>query len=360
LKQEGRLEPYYINSTQKQGGLKMRSIKVLRRFFISVLCLFCLVVFLISGAEAAMKIRIATNALPEVNQYKGLERWKAMVEERSKGEINVTILGRAVMGGDREIIEGIRLGTLDACVTSGSLLGNIIPQWFIIPMPYLFNDHKEANAFLDGPIGDELFEMLEPKGIVGLGWATWAFRGIWNNVRPITKPEDLRGLKIRTLETTLDMSIMNLMGGVPTPMAWSEAVLGLRQGTVAGISTTYGIGYTLKLYDIAKFASRTKHFYESAPFLMSKKVFDKLTPAQQQLVKETGKEAMFWAREHQAQVDEGSKELLEKKGVKVNSLDKAAFEQFRQLTQPVYKQMRGIIGEDFTDKSLKFIDSLRK
>ena len=153
---------------------------------------------------------------------------------------------------------------------------------------------------------------------------------------------------------------MNLMGGVPTPMAWSEAVLGLRQGTVAGISTTYGIGYTLKLYDIAKFASRTNHFYESAPFLMSKKVFDKLTPAQQQLVKETGKEAMFWAREHQAQVDEGSKELLEKKGVQVNSLDKAAFDQFRQLTRPVYKQMRGIIGEDFMDKSLKFIDSLRK
>jgi tripartite ATP-independent transporter DctP family solute receptor len=338
----------------------MRSIKVLRRFFISALCLLCLVVFLISGAEAAMKIRIATNALPEVNQYKGLEKWKAMVEERSKGEIKVTILGRAVMGGDREIIEGIRLGTLDACVTSGSLLGNIIPQWFIIPMPYLFNDHKEADAFLDGPIGDELFEMLEPKGIVGLGWATWAFRGIWNNVRPITKPEDLRGLKIRTLETTLDMSIMNLMGGVPTPMAWSEAVLGLRQGTVAGISTTYGIGYTLKLYDIAKFASRTKHFYESAPFLMSKKVFDKLTPEQQQLLKETGKEAMFWAREHQAQVDEGSKELLEKKGVKVNSLDKAAFEQFRQLTRPVYKQMRGIIGEDFMDKSLEFIKSKRK
>jgi len=338
----------------------MKKRSILKRLFCVGLCLLFIIAFSVSGAMAGKRIRVATNALPEVNQYKGLEKWKAMVEERSNGELEVKILGRGVMGGDREMIEGCRLGTLDACVTSGSLLGNIIPQWFIIPMPYLFNNHDEANAFLDGPIGEELFQMLESKGLIGLGWATWSFRGVWNNVRPITKPEDLRGLKIRTLETTLDMSIMNLMGGVPTPMAWSECLLGLRQGTVDGISTTYGVGYTLKLYEIAKYASRTKHFYETAPFLMSKKIFDKLTAEQQNLVRKAGKEAMFWARKHQAEVDEGSKALLEDKGVGVNSLSKESFEQFRKLTRPVYKQMRGIIGPEFMDKSLKFIESVRK
>lgn len=338
----------------------MEARRVLRKLSCLSLCLLCLIAFSVSGAEAAKTIRVATNALPEVNQYKGLEKWKAMVEERSKGELKVKILGRGVMGGDREMIEGCRLGTLDACVTSGSLLGNIIPQWFIIPMPYLFNNHDEANAFLDGPIGQELFQMLESKGLVGLGWATWSFRGVWNNVRPITKPEDLRGLKIRTLETTLDMSIMNLMGGVATPMAWSECLLGLRQGTVDGISTTYGIGYTLKLYEIAKYATRTKHFYETAPFLMSKKLFDSFTLEQQKMIRETGAAAMLWARKHQAEVDEASKGVLEKKGVKVNSLSPEAFSEFRRLTRPVYKQMRGLIGPKFTDKSLEFIEFQRK
>lgn len=337
----------------------METGRVLKKVFCVSLCLICLVAFSASGAAAAKKIRVATVALPTTTIHQSLVKWQSLLSERSGGRLEVKILGRGVMGGDREMIEGCRLGTLDTAIVSGSVLGNIVPQYFMVAMPYLFDNHDEVNAFLDGPIGEKLFKLIEAKDLVGLGWSTWAFRGIWNNVRPITKPEDLKGLKIRSLETPLDMSIMTYMGGIATPMTWGECLLGLRQGTVDGISTTYGLGYHLKLYDIAKYATRTKHYYETAPLIMSKKLFDKLSPEDQKIVKKTASDALLWARKQQAEFDDKAKPLLEAKGVKVNSLSPAAFAAFRNRTKLVYEQFRFKVGPEFMDEALNFIKSRR-
>ena len=337
----------------------MRIQNVARTMITLGLCMVCLAAFSVNPAEAGKRIRVATVALPETTIGQSLIQWKKVLAEKSGGELEVKILDRGVMGGDREMIEGCRLGTLDTAIVSGSVLANIIPEFFMIPLPYLFNDHDEANAFLDGPMGQKLFKMLEEKNLVGLGWATWSFRGFWCNTRPVTGPESLKGLKIRTVETPLDMSTVNRMGGIATPMAWSEALLGMRQGTVDGISTTYGLGYNLKLYEIAKYASRTKHYYESAPLIMSEQVFEKFTPAEQKMIKESAAEALLWARQQQAQFDDKSEALLTEKGVEVNSLSPQAFESFRKLTRPAYEQFRPKIGPAFMDECMQFIENYR-
>lgn len=334
--------------------------KAMRKFGIGLLCAALVLTVCSAALAAEKKIRVATVALPETTIAQGLVKWEALMKERAAGKLAVNILGRGVMGGDREMIEGCRLGTLDSAVISGSVLANLVPQFFMVPLPYLFNNHDEANQFLDGPMGEKLFATLEEKDIIGLGWATWSFRGVWNNVRPINGPKDLKGLKIRTVETPLDMSTMNSMGGVATPMAWQECLLGLRQGTVDGISTTYGLGYDLKLYEIAKYATRTKHYYETAPLIMSKKFYDSFTPEEQKLIKETAAEAMRWARMEQKAKDEASKDLLEKQGVKVNSLSPEAFEKFRELTLPVHDKFKEKIGLDFYNEAMAFIKSIRK
>ncbi len=328
--------------------------------FAVVACVLSILAVSVSDSVAAQRIRVATVALPETTIGQGLVKWKELLEKRSNGKIELRILDRAVMGGDREMIEACRLGTLDSAIVSGSVIANVLPEFFMIPLPYLFNDHTEANAFLDGPQGQKLFSLLPAKNLVGLGWATWSFRGIWNVVRPITKPEDLKGMKIRTVETPLDMATINYMGGVATPMAWSEALLGMRQGTVDGISTTYGLGYFLKLYEMSKYASQTKHYYETAPLIMSKAFFDGLSTADQKIVQETAGEAMLWARKEQAQYDEKSGSLLEEKGVKVNSLSPEAFEAFRKLTRPTYDEFKPKIGEAFMNESMAFIEKIRK
>ncbi len=338
----------------------MKTKKMLTGLWVVSLCVVCLTVFFVERSLAAKEIRVATVALPETTIHQGLDKWKAVIEQRSGGNITVKVLGRAVMGGDREMIEGCRLGTLDAGIVSGSVLANLIPQYFMVAMPYLFNNHEEVNAFLDGPVGQKLFKMLEDKGLVGLGWSTWSFRGIWNNVRPVTKAKDLKGLKIRTVETPLDVSTMTYMGAIGTPIAWSECLIGLKQGTVDGISTTYGLGYHLKLYELAKYASQTKHYYETAPLIMGKKLFDSFTPEEQKIIKETAADAMLWARKEQAQFEDKAQPLLEEKGVKVNSLNPKAFEEFREKTKPVYEQFRIKIGADFMDEVFAFIKSVRK
>jgi len=338
----------------------MKTKKMFTGLWVASLCVVCLVAFSVSKSEAAKEIRVATVALPETTIHQGLDKWKVVIEERSGGNITVKVLGRAVMGGDREMIEGCRLGTLDAAVVSGSVLANLTPQYFMVAMPYLFNSHNEVNAYLDGPIGQKLFKLIEDKGLVGLGWSTWSFRGIWNNVRPITKPEDLKGLKIRTVETPLDVSTMTYMGAIGTPIAWSECLLGLKQGTVDGISTTYGLGYPLKLYELAKYASRTNHYYETAPLIIGKKLFESFTPEEQKMIKETAAEAMVWTRQEQIKFEEKAKPLLEAKGVKVNALSPKAFAAFRERTKPVYEQFRLKIGADFMDETRNFLNTLRK
>jgi tripartite ATP-independent transporter DctP family solute receptor len=333
---------------------------LLKSFLVMSLCLVCLTAFFVATSEAAREIRVATVALPETTIHQSLDKWKAVIEDRSGGNITAKVLGRAVMGGDREMIEGCRLGTLDAGIVSGSVLANLIPQYFMVAMPYLFNNHEEANAFLDGPIGQKLFKMLEDKGLVGLGWSSWSFRGVWNNVRPITKSKDLKGLKIRTVETPLDVSTMTYMGAIGTPIAWSECLIGLKQGTVDGISTTYGLGYHLKLYELAKFASQTNHYYETAPLIMGKKLFDSFTPEEQKMIKETAAEALLWSRKEQIKFESKAQPLLEEKGVKVNSLSPKAFEEFREKTKPVYEQFRPKIGSEFMDEVFVFLKSVRK
>jgi len=344
----------------QKGAAKMKTKGTSRNLWVAGLCFFFLITFSISGSGSAKEIRVATVALPETTIHQGLDKWKAIIEEKTGGKLTVQVLGRAVMGGDREMIEGCRLGTLDAGIVSGSVLANLIPQYFMVAMPYLFNNHEEVNAFLDGPIGQKLFKMLEDKGLVGLGWSSWSFRGIWNNVRPITNSKDLKGLKIRTVETPLDVSTMTYMGAIGTPIAWSECLIGLKQGTVDGISTTYGLGYHLKLYELAKFASQTNHYYETAPLIMSKKLFDSFSPEEQRMLKEKAAQALLWSRNEQAKFEGKAQGLLEEKGVKVNSLSQEAFEEFREKTKPVYEQFRPKIGGEFMDEVFAFIKTLRK
>jgi TRAP-type C4-dicarboxylate transport system substrate-binding protein len=150
------------------------------------------------------------------------------------------------------------------------------------------------------------------------------------------------------------------MGGVGTPLAWSEALMGLRQGTVDGISTTYGLGYTLKVYENSKFVSYTKHYYESAPLIISKKFLDAFSPEEQKILKTTAAEALLWSRKEQMKVDEETKANLEKVGQKVNLLTDKAFNAFRERTKPVYEQFRPKIGPEFIDETFAFIKSLRK
>lgn len=338
----------------------MKTKKMLTGVWGVVFCILFLTAFFVVTSVNAKEIRVATVALPETTIHQGLDKWNAVIGERSGGKITVKVLGRAVMGGDREMIEGCRLGTLDAGIVSGSVLANLIPQYFMVAMPYLFNNHDEVNAFLDGPMGQKLFKMLEDKGLVGLGWSSWSFRGIWNNVRPITKSKDLKGLKIRTVETPLDVSTMTYMGAIGTPIAWSECLIGLKQGTVDGISTTYGLGYHLKLYELAKYASQTNHYYETAPLIISKKLFDSFTPEEQKMIKETAAEALQWSRKEQVKFEGKAQPLLEEKGVKVNSLSPKAFEEFREKTKPVYEQFRLKIGAEFMDEVFAYLKSVRK
>ena len=290
----------------------------------------------------------------------GLAKLAELAKQKSNGTIEIQAFGNSKLGNERDLIEGVSLGTVEMCLTSTGPLPNFSKAFMVFDLPFIVQDRNKFYPILDGETGQKMLEALGSKGIKGIVFFENGFRHITNSKRPINVPDDLKGLKIRTVETPLDVSTMTYMGAIGTPIAWSECLIGLKQGTVDGISTTYGLGYHLKLYELAKFASQTNHYYETAPLIMSKKLFDSFSPEEQRMIKETAAQALLWSRKEQAKFEGKAQGLLEEKGVKVNSLSQEAFEEFREKTKPVYEQFRPKIGGEFMDEVFAFIKTLRK
>ena len=137
------------------------------------------------------------------------------------------------LGGEREMVEGLQIGTVDVVVTSTGPVGNFVPEVLITDIPFLFRDYEHAHAVLDGPIGQDLLDKFPEHGLIALAWGENGFREITNSKHPIKEPEDAKGLKIRTMENQVHMR-PSAAGVLPTPMAFTEVYTALQQGTVDG------------------------------------------------------------------------------------------------------------------------------
>src|SRR5205085_9280147 len=156
------------------------------------------------------------------------------VERRTGARYKVQTFYSSALGAERESVEGVQLGTLDLTLTSTGPLPNFVPEIAILDIPFLFRDYPHARSVLDGPIGTDLLVKFEPKGIHALAWGENGFRHMTNSKRPVNSPDDLRGLKMRTLENPVHIQAYKAFGIIPTPMAFTEVFTALQQGTVDG------------------------------------------------------------------------------------------------------------------------------
>jgi len=194
------------------------------------------------------------------------------------------------------MVEGLQLGTIDLVVTSTGPLGGFVSKMFVVDLPFLFRDREHAYKVLDGPIGRELMDAFSAKGIKGLAFWENGFRQITNNVRPIEKPEDLKGIKLRTMENKVHLAAFRAFGASPTPMAWSEVYTALQQKTIDGQENPVAIIYHQKLVEVQKYLALTRHFYSPTPLLMSLKAFNALPQDTQKIMADTALECATYER----------------------------------------------------------------
>ena len=297
--------------------------------------------------EKQVILKLGHAVAPEHPYHLGAVRYSDLVAQRTKNKVKIDVYPSTQLGNERDMVEGLQLGTIDLVVTSTGPLGGFVPRMFVVDLPFLFRDRAHAYQVLDGPIGRELLDAFSAKGIKGLAFWENGFRQITNSVRPIEKPEDLKGIKIRTMENKVHLSAFRAFGASPTPMAWSEVYTALQQKTIDAQENPIAIIYFQKISEVQKYLALTGHFYSPTPLLMSLKAFNNLPKNIQKIMLDTAMECATFERNLLR--DNEAKQLAEikAKGMQVTLPNKKPFQ---DAAAPVYKEFESQFGKETIDR----------
>lgn len=290
----------------------------------------------------AMEMNFALTPPMESHYGAAASAFADKIAELSGGDIKINPKPGGVLGGEREVLEGMQIGSIELAISSTGPIGNFIPDTYALDFPFLFKSYDSARAVLDGPIGQELLDKFEPAGLIGLAWGENGFRNITNSRHPIREPEDVKDLKIRTMENQVHIDAFKELGAAPTPMSWTEVITALQQGTIDAQENPIPIIVANKLWDVQKYASLTQHVYSPAVIVMSKISWDGLSDEQKGWFKEAAKAA---AAADRAVVDKNEADgvaLMQKNGMEVTTdVDREAF---AKAVQPTYDKLADQYG----------------
>jgi tripartite ATP-independent transporter DctP family solute receptor len=264
----------------------------------------------------------------------GLQRFADIVKEKSGGKINVRLFPGGTLGGDLQTVSALQGGTIDMTVLNTGVLAGVDKSTAILDFPYLFNSEKEVDAVVDGPAGKRLHERLADKGLIGLSYFENGFRQLTNSRRPVTKLEDFQGLKLRVLQLPLFIEVFQTLGSNPVPLPFPEVYTALEQKVVDGQENPPNTIFFSKLHEVQKYLSLTKHVFNPQSMLLSKKTWDRLSPAEKTLLQDAAKEAALYQRQVSRDQTTKSIELIKQSGVAVNEISPEEIEKIRQKIKP--------------------------
>jgi tripartite ATP-independent transporter DctP family solute receptor len=328
----------------------MKSVYKKMTIFSLVLSLILTICFCSVMAQEVYTIKY-THVLTEehASHITARDVFKKYLEEESNGRLKVEIYPNAQLGGERQQLESIQLGTIDMTLTTGSVLTAIEDKFLALDLPYLFKSEEEAYRLLDGELGDTLNQSVLPKGVRILAIAENGFRNITNSRGPITTPEDVKGLKIRTMETPVHMDIFRALGANPTPMSFGELYTALQQGTVDAQENPVPIIYTSKFYEVQDYCTLDGHVYGTAVIMMNANLFDSLPEDLQQIVLDGAARYRDAQREMNQKMNDEMVSLLREEGMEVTELTPEQKQLFIDATIGVYDKYSDQIGKDMMD-----------
>jgi tripartite ATP-independent transporter DctP family solute receptor len=305
-------------------------------------------IFAAQPARAAdFDLRIASYA-PEGDIIdRALTRFKEELESRADGRVEVTVFRNNTIGSNREALEMAKVGAVDFAVTGAAYVGNFAPVMGAVSFPFLWTDGDTMVKVLDGEIGKRLVELAEQQadGLKILAWFDTGFRHVTNNIRPIVKPEDIKGLKLRTLPTPVHVAFWRALGAIPTPMDWAEVMPALQQGVIDGQENPPAVVYPYKVYEFQKYYSLTAHSNEPATFVMSRSSWESLPEDLQQAVLDAAAATTPFERQI---ATEYNRDIMEKLGdvIEINEVPEETRAEFRQVAESIYDEAYGDIGEE--------------
>ncbi|VTU25036.1 Extracytoplasmic solute receptor protein YiaO [Variovorax sp. PBS-H4] len=324
----------------------------------------CAALALFAAATHAADIKPRTIKFAFVNNAEhsqgiGAKRFAEIVGQKSGGKINVQVFPAGVLGGDLQVISSLQGGTVEMTAVSAGLLVGRDKAFGIFDFPFLFANAKEADAVVDGPFGKRMSERAQSQGLVNLSWWDIGFRSIANTKRPIVKAEDIKGLKIRVIQSPIYVDFFRALGANPVAMPFSELYTAMETRTVDALENPISNVEVNKFYEVSKYLSITNHMYNPMMILFSKKIWDQYTPDERELLTAAAEEAKLYQRKVSRDQDAQSLATVKKAGLQVNEVAPAELAKMRQMAQPVIDKFRKEVGEDVADAMDKAVQDAR-
>ncbi|MFO7313079.1 TRAP transporter substrate-binding protein [Rhodothermus marinus] len=290
-----------------------------------------------SRSQDVLVLRLAHALGPTHSVHRAMVYLGERLEEKSGGTIRVVVYPSQQLGSERELLELLQIGSLAMAKVSAAVLEGFVPEYQVFSLPYLFRDDTHRFKVLEGPIGQELLLAGERVLLRGLCYYDAGSRSFYTVTRPIYTPDDLRGLKIRTLESPTQIQMVNLMGASATPIPWGEVFTALQQGIVDGAENNPPSFYLSHHYEVARFYTLDEHTSIPDVLLISLHVWNRLTPQQRQWVQEAAMESAQYQKQLWKESTEEALRAVQEAGVEIIYPDK---QPFVEKVQPIYEQYR--------------------
>jgi len=280
----------------------------------------------LAAQAQAVKLTLGHGAAPGNPRHEAAVKFAELLKTKTGGRVDVQVAPSAQLGDDAAMVTALRTGALDMSANSQGAVANAVPEYAAYGMPFLFSSAAQAFKVLDGPLGKELSDKSAEKGLVVLGYWDNGIRHMTNSKRPISKVEDMKGLKMRTPPDAVLVDIMQALGAEAQQIKFAELYVALQQGVVDGQEDPLVNIHASKLYEVQKHLALTSHMFQMTPFLMGKRSWDRLSEADRKAVAEAAAEATALQRRLSQEADDKLLAELKAKGVQVTTVDKAAFE----------------------------------
>jgi TRAP-type transport system periplasmic protein len=322
---------------------------------------------LVAGATGAIAADIKERTIKYAVIYDikhphglGAQKFADLVAQRSDKKMKVQVYPNATLGGEIAIISAMQGGTVEMAAMATSQLVGVIKDFAALDLPFLFNTEKEVDRVVDGPVGKAFLDKMPEKGLVGLSWFEHGFRNLTNSKRPVTKLEDIQGLKIRVEQNAVAIDTWNALGTNAVPMPFPELYGALESKAVEGQENPFSTVDSSKFYEVQKYLSVTKHKYTPLVVTLSKKFWDQLSADEKKILQDAATEAAVYQRNANRDLNEQYLQALKKAGMQINEIPAAEVARMRAKVQPVVDKYSAQIGGTLVKDLYGEIEKARK
>ncbi len=304
-------------------------------------------------------IKFAFQNQKEHPQAQGAQKFADLVAAKTNGRIAVKLFPGGTLGGDLQTVSALQGGTVEMTVLNAGILSAQAKEFGIYDFPFLFASPQEADAVTDGPFGKKLLDKLQAKNLVGLGYWELGFRNLTNSKKPITKAEDIAGLKIRVIQSPIYIDMFNALGANAVPMPFPELYTAMEQKAVDGQENPFSTILSSKFAEVQKHLTITRHMYNPQAVILSKKFWDSLNPADQKAVTEAMAEATTFQRSVSRSQADVALEELKKAGMQVTEFSPAEVDKLRAKVKPVVEKHSDKVGAETVQEVYATLAKLR-